>query len=348
MANDPDRWPELYSVLVDDPDFGKELVLDDALGPFRPVPKLSVDHLADLYMWLVTHFPLEEDRIRREVTALGPRDMLGQWRDSILHAIRDAATVQGLHALRRIIAAFPQHPWLRTTEAQAEEVLRRVEWTPVHPIHLIRLASSRSARLLTSWQDLQAVILEALERIQRRLTGETPESHLLWDTRSQRPKTEDELSDYMRNKLEDEMGGRAIAINREVQIRRGRPSGIGERVDIEVEAAAVEPERTGIPPLLTIPVEVKQAWNSEVLTSMESQLVNRYMNDINTSYGIYVVGWCDVDDWWSTEDPNRQRATIRTKDELVAELNAQAAVFEETGKFVRPMVLDYSYSRPVD
>ena len=68
----------------------------------------------------------------------------------------------------------------------------------------------------------------ALDEAQTRLTGATPESHYLWDTYAGRPKSEDEISDYLANELNGALSASGVIVNREVQARRNQPSGIGE------------------------------------------------------------------------------------------------------------------------
>ena len=100
----------------------------------------------------------------------------------------------------------------------------------------------------------------ALDEAQTRLTGATPESHYLWDTYAGRPKSEDEISDYLANELNGALSASGVIVNREVQARRNQPSGIGERTDLLIDAAPLLEPGTG---RLSLPVEVKGAWNAE-------------------------------------------------------------------------------------
>src|SRR6185437_4128366 len=118
-----------------------------------------------------------------------------------------------------------------------------------------RLAFDRRVRLVRSPEELLHATVAALEAIQRRLQADTPEAQLLWDTRIRRPKTEEEASDYLRQRLNDLIGGRGATANREVQVRRVQPTGIPERTDLRIDAPAADP-RTGEAPILTIVGEV--------------------------------------------------------------------------------------------
>jgi len=166
-------------------------------------------------------------------------------------------------------------------------------------------------------QQLRDVVLDAFDAIASRLVGETPDGPLLWDTRSRRPKSEDEVSDYLLNRLKDLVGGRGVVINREVQVRRARV-GVGERLDLRVDAISDDPSAAAI----SLPIEVKGAWNRELLTSLPAQLADRYMRDLAAAEGLYVVVWPDVAVWdeddqaaqpWrgSTAPPSRSSSTLK-------------------------------------
>ena len=88
-------------------------------------------------------------------------------------------------------------------------------------------------RLVQTGDQLLAVVLESLERLQEELQGETPAIRFLWneDPSRLRPKEESALSDYVKRHLQRDLVQRAIVINREVEIRPAGP-GVGERTDI--------------------------------------------------------------------------------------------------------------------
>jgi hypothetical protein len=282
-------WPIFYTVLQADPDLGERVVSEHvAGGVYREnAPALAEADLADLYVWLVRRFPFAEDPDFDHVHAVGPREQIAHWRDSILRMLENRGTPAAVEAIARIEAALPEHPWLRTIRRDAELVLRRNTWQPVPPQALLDLVISADRRLVATTADLLDVVLDALTAIQTRLAGETPESHLLWDTRQGRPKPEEEISDYLRNRLHDLLVDRRVVVSREVQVRRmGR--GIGERTDLRIDA--VHTDTATVTPL-TVVVEVKGAWNRDLMEDLRGQLVDRYMNDIGTSHGIYLVSW---------------------------------------------------------
>lgn len=140
---------------------------------------------------------------------------------------------------------------------------------------------------------LLRLVGEAFDDIQRRLQGQTPEAHLLWDTVAGRPKSEDEISLYLRNRLTDRLAGRGVVVNREAQVRPTSRSGVGERTDLHIDAVT-QAMSTG-PPTITIVGEVKGAWNPGVAGAMQSQLLDRCMRDTGSRHGVFVVAWFDVE-----------------------------------------------------
>jgi hypothetical protein len=123
--------------------------------------------------------------------------------------------------------------------------------------------------------------------------------------------------------------GRAVIVNREVQIRR-------KKTDIYVSAAA--PTKTdGVFDIVTVAVEVKGCWNRDLDTAMKDQLVDRYMRDTPCEHGMYVVGWFYCEAW---TDETRKTACRVTKEELEEALSRQAAELSVDGRMLEAFVLD--------
>ena len=256
-----ESWPRLEAAF----DLDRSLALT-ALGAsttvrYRSGRDLPESLIAEIYLWLREAFPPEEDPHFDDAHGVGPCEAVALWRDQLLTDLRSRGTAQAVGALRAIEASVADAGGLPRLIAMAQAALRREQWQPTPLPELLRLATDSRTRLVHDLGSLVAVTTDALDTIQQRLTGATPESHLLWDTHAGRPKTEDEISDYLRNRLADLIGGHGVIVNREVQIRRSSSSGIGERTDLLVEA--IDPVSPGA---LTLPVEVKGAWNAELLT----------------------------------------------------------------------------------
>ena len=337
-------WPAVKAALDADLTLAEQ-VLGQALTVrgYEGIDHVPPAVLADIYLWLRAKFPPESDPQFDDAHMVGPREQIGQWRDKLLGLLRDEGSPEAVDAVRAIVAALPTDRWLARTRATAEAALRRNQWTPTLLPQLLRLAADRRTVLVNDAAALAAAVASAMREVQTRLTGATPESHYLWDTHAGRPKSEDEISDYLANALDRVLTVRGAIVNREVQIRRNRPSGIGERTDLLVDAAPVGGPHTG---RLSLPVEVKGAWNDELRTAMRSQLVERYMRDTPATDGIYVVVWPDLKSWTDGNDSRRSVLASLDRQAVEAELAAQASGLAEDGARVRVVHLDIAYRRP--
>ncbi len=254
--------------------------------------------------------------------------------------MENRGTPAAVEAIARIEAALPEHPWVRTIRRDAELVLRRNTWQPIPPQALLDLVVSADRRLVATTGDLLDVVLNALSAIQTRLTGETPESHLLWDTRLG-PRLEEEISDYLRNRLHDLLVDRRVVVSWEVQVRRmGR--GIGERVHLRIDAVHTD---TATAMSLTVVVEVKGAWNRDLMDDMRGQLVDRYMKDIGTTHGIYLIAWPDLESW-ERADADKRRVAARYDSTIREDLAEEATALAADGTYVSVVHLDIARTRP--
>jgi hypothetical protein len=84
--------------------------------------------------------------------------------------------------------------------------------------------------------------------------------------------------DYVTRFLRDDLIGRGVVANREVEVKNWRGRGIGERTDILVEATG-----PGNPARLVI--EVKGCWNDHLYVDLTDQLWERYMHEWRTRSG---------------------------------------------------------------
>ncbi|RXR28094.1 ATP-binding protein [Oerskovia turbata] len=335
-------WPAVKAALDSDLE-SAEQVLGRAMvvrghEQFDHVPAAV---LGDLYLWLRARFPSESDPQFDETHFVGPREQIGQWRDRLLRELQDAGSLESVEAIRVIVSATPGERGLLHVLAIAEAGLRRNQWVPTSMSQLVRLSRDHSTLVVNDGPALGEVVGLALADVQARLTGATPESHYLWDTYAGRPKSEDEVSDYLANELARVVPG--AVVNREVQVRRNRPSGIGERTDLLVEAVPPSGPNTG---RLCLPIEVKGAWNTDLCTAMRDQLVERYMRDTSASHGIYLVVWPDLASWADDTDKRRQVLASLDRRAIEAELAAQAAALAVEGPRVRVVHLGIDYLRP--
>ena len=340
-----DSWRELRSLMHRDPLFVQEALLEGSFVHDHHSPDLPEAELGDLYVWVCQNFPQSEDPQHEGVHFVGPREGLASWRDGLLATLQGRGTTESVEAMENVARALPEQPWLVHALGIAKHVAREQAWRPLSPADLDNLAALHTLRIVRNDSDLAAITMRALEEIQKRLQGDTPTSHLLWDTHSGRPKTEDHISDYVADELQRRINAYGIVVNREVQVRRsGASGGLPERTDIRVEAfpAASTPSNA----TLAVPVEVKGNWNRDVIVALRNQLVDRYMADLHTNHGIYIVAWFDQKPWSATTDRRKQLANRWTsRGALQSALEAELVLHEHLGKKVEIIVLDFSLSR---
>jgi hypothetical protein len=299
---------------------------------------LNEAQLADLYVWLESHFPYRADQAEDE-NAADPGMRVADLRETVLRVLQNRGTQAACTEMERVAATLPDHPWLRWMLQETRKVTRQATWLPPAPRDLLAMAADHRKRLVRSGSELLDVVMESLARLQEKLQGVIPMGQFLWNDLGNvaRPKDEDSLSDFVRNHLQDDLVGRGIVANREVQVRRPHRAGIGERTDIRVDA--VSPGVGGIHDAITVVIETKGCWNRELSTAMKTQLVDRYLIDQHHRHGLYLVGWF-LSDRWDPDDHRRGATPKWTVDEARDRLGKQADELSQRDHEVRGYVLD--------
>jgi hypothetical protein len=152
-------------------------------------------------------------------------------------------------------------------------------------------------------------------------------------------KEENLLSDYVKRHLDDDLRGRGIVINREVQNQRRNITDI--RVD------AIEHSEDGqAPDVATVIIEVKGCWHPQLNEAMRSQLVEHYLQPTGIDHGLYLVGWFNCDQW-DPNDPRKAQTPKMTLEEARRHFGGQADALTSSGLQVRAFVLDASLPQDV-
>jgi hypothetical protein len=270
------------------------------------------------------YFPPAEDPKHPPGVVYGPspRDSAKELRNRLLSVLAERGTAESVESLRRIIAERAISGGTYLLELSREARLAR--WSAPSPSDVIKLAHTNEGSLILSAADLQAAVIASLNRIARRVSAGTPGiAPELWNTDSNRPKEEEELSDWLRDRLHEDlnMGGRVI--NREVRVAPGAsPSGRGRSTDIHLTAPLGEEIEDA--PTATVIIEVKGIWNAEVPRMISEQLIGRYLSATGTKHGIGVVFRFDRDGWDET-DPRRKKGEgdlARLRQKLSAQVDA--------------------------
>ncbi len=227
---------------------------------------------------------------------------------------------------------------------EAQTLVRRRTWLPYRPANLLEIIANSRVRLVQNTEQLLEVVIDSLRRLEATFRDETPAWRDVWDrlpltpsetptsTRRRRqraftyrPIDENEFSDYVKRHLQADLGSRGIIANREVVIRSD------ERIDIRIDAVARN-TREEIDERLSLIIEVKGCWNRELMSAMQTQLVDRYLRDNHCQHGLHLIGWFTCAAWDSHDDRKRHAPRIsmeeaqRVLDEQAASLSPQVTI----------------------
>ncbi len=331
-------WPGIWNRMSGDPQWGKDLFKyfayhHDRVHNAELGNRLPPDKVAQLYLWLYRHFPPADDPKHDGVHGVGDREAVAMYRDTLVARLRERGAVV---AIRQIRDELPDVKWLTYTEIAAEKNRLWGSWEGVNPSALRKMVKDTDSRLVQSGGQLLQVLTESMERLEAELQGAPPAVQDLWNTRGAvNPKDEKDLSDYIARYLRRDLTGRGIVANREVRIR---PS---EETDIKVDALHEGSAAAGAS-VVSVIVEVKGCWHSDLKTAMQTQLRDRYMADNECRHGLYVVGWF-LSEQWDTGDYRKARTPGWSLREAREFFRSQAEEVSEPMAQVRAFVLNACY-----
>ncbi len=338
-------WAKIWPIIKEKKPIGREIVESVSYGHAGGtnfIAKLSESELGQFYLWMVETYPYAERR--PGFGAVGPSDTAVMLRDSVLEHLKKRGTFAACDAMRDVMEKLPQFTWMRHHLEEAESLARANTWRPVSIREFLALALDRDKRFIESGSQLVEAIMESLNRLHAKLHGELPAARDLWNTPKEGywPKDEQEVADYVNRHLDEDLGGRGIIVNREVQIRRGIGEGTGQRTDIHVDAV-VPGGRNGNYDRIYAIVEVKSNWNAELLFAMETQLRDRYLKGSRCRNGLYLVAWFTCAKW-SDADPRRKRCSRMSLSEAQESFSRQANELSKDTCLIRSYVLEVSLS----
>jgi predicted NACHT family NTPase len=336
-------WDVIWPAMLQDPAFGRtlwtQIAYDAFVHPSDAVSNLSESQVAELYIWLMGEFPPEEDGSTDmdhgspDMNEVSWREAIAHFRDLLIPDLRERGTPEAYTAIERLMHQFPSFDWLKRVLAQAQERVRRKSWQPPKPAELFALAANHKRRLVRNGDELLALVIDALHRIEVRLRSEGL-VQFLWDKTGRdtfQPKDEKALSDFVKSFLDNELRQRGIVVNREVETRRGEETDI--YVDALVRGQAEQFDK------VSIVIETKGCWHRELRDAIETQLVNRYLKESACRHGLYLVGWFSSPKW--NDADHRKRAVKRLSlPELQEALTTKARTLCTGGVQVQAHILN--------
>jgi predicted NACHT family NTPase len=331
-------WPVVWPAIQTDTRFGRKLLEAVAYHDVHAGniwSRLSETQLSDLYIWLVQQYPFEEDPQISEMHTVSEREQIAHWRDYLLNHLQGRGTYEACEAIQKIASEIPNRLHIKKALLEARELLRRRTWIPCQPNEFLGLARDETARYIQNGEQLLDVLVESLRRFEKKLHDETPAVIDLWDEIRKnvyKPKDENRLSDRVKRHLDEELRQRGVVVSREVEIRRG------EETDIHVDAVVRNPQKNDYD-VISVIIEAKGCWHSELESAMETQLFNRYLKENRCQHGIYLVGWFNCEQW-DKEDYRRSRAPSWSVEQAQEEFDKQAKSLSAQGVLIRAVVID--------
>ncbi len=334
-------WSAVWPAIKSDPAFGTQLIGSIAYRSDWNAQQLSEEQLADLYLWMAQQYPPAQPPNHRTGFIKGEGDDVSTWRERLLQQLKERGTKEACHALECIAsqAVEQERARMQWILLQAQTLARRRTWLPYSPANLMKVISDTRLRLVQNAEQLLEVVIESLRRLEATFSDETPAWRDVWDrlpitlsetptaTRRRRreftyrPIDENEFSDYVKRYLQADLGSWGIIANREVVIRSD------ERIDIRIDAV-VRKTREEIDERLSLIIEVKGCWNPELMTAMQTQLVDRYLRNNHCQHGLYLVGWFNCDTW-DSQDDRKRRAQHMLIEEAQHRLDDQAVILSQ-------------------
>ena len=341
-------WGQVWPFFVQDAKFGKTFLsklVKKTYFKSSSISRLSPKAKADFLVWLYKYFPPENDREHDGAHYVNSIDYIANLRGQLLGDLIHHGTIEALQALQFFIQQLPEDTtksrdwWL----VEAKKNVIEKSYLPIEPNELRKILHNGQQRLVRSSQELLVVVLESLERLQKKLKGNNATSNFLWDKQKQKKgskldfihKDENSFSDFVKMHLDYDLQGTGIIVNREVEIKKTTWTGTGERTDIFIQASNTNALGTAY----TVVVEVKGCWHSELFTAMETQLVERYLAEWKSDCGVYLVGWFHGD---NSKVERCHHKSYSTETDLEAFLDIQAKGLSTPRLTVNAMVVDCS------
>ncbi len=296
---DSDQWEFIRGEIDKDDNFGKEFFLIYASRyDSRSTllwKRISEKQIAHIYIKLETLFPKNEDPVFEGAHFIGDRESVGQMRNYVIRYLTDIGAIESLNLIKE---KFPDSN-IDYYVVDAKNNYRKKNWRPIEePSELLRITNNKEMRIIQNPNDLLNLIIDSLKRFETRLQGNNPLSFTLWNfdkkNKTYTHKSEEELSDLLKDHLKTDLKIYGISANREIQLRR--PNNIpgcksGEKTDLTVSFTNPKTKEG-----FNVIIEVKGIWNSGLKTSIREQLAERYLKERDCVHGLYLVGWycCDA------------------------------------------------------
>lgn len=344
-------WDSLLDRMRADDEFGVALAIALARqnGDAVVLTQPTDSQLTELWRWLDARWSSQTDTFGSGF--LSEDERVRNWRNSIVAELQQRATPGALAALAGLVASHPDNYRLQTALAEAEARDHEENWQGVQVAELTALLANARRTLVNDDDALHRAVLRSLDRFADRMgnIGQT-----LWnETRPApsttaaspkvwRPKYESDVSAALHDHLVQDFGDQLV-VNREVLVRQTTSTGPGLSVDVLPTATQTATGRR----LPSCPIEVKGNWNPDLLTDLQTQLVEDYLPATGATRGVYVCAWFDTEHWDDLADSRRRTAVRRDRDQVLLDLERAAEAASQSGNFdVTAVIVDIPRPTP--
>ena len=267
-----------------------EWIAQNRLGPLERLRDLNLERLSDSSLTSLTGILLDKLPFADDpgnsygFTESTPESVARRMRMRALQSMARRGMASSLATLGhgRPAADLQQIRHLMQ-EARTGEALKN--WQPVQPGTFMEVLASGDARLVRDSAGLLAVLLEQLDQIQNDVRHRAG-FRSLWDSEpgadGASPKNEDTISDWLAHELELRLRPHVV-VDREIQVTRHKAAGVGTRIDITATSGGIHVGR--------VVFEAKHVNTPELLSAIDDQLVDKYMDPAALTHGIYIVYW---------------------------------------------------------
>jgi hypothetical protein len=349
-------WNDIWHIIISNNDFGKELMEKLASDFGREssgfCSNLNFTEAADLFIWLLRNYPYETDPKHDGVYTPTSNDHVRDLRNKVLRYIENSGHQDSYIAIERIVKEFPEYPFLKNSLIRSKEYILKNNCKPLSPTEFLSFINNERAVVVKNASDLQNLIISCLDKIQVYLHGESTPIEDLWNRvpldkqrHTYQPKTEDQLSHWIKRQLEYLLKDYPILVAREVEIRPKLDAQKGQETDLYISMKI--PTLSGELEKIWVIVETKGCWNNGLKTNMKSQLLDRYLFQNQTKHGIYLIGWFLCDAW--DDNHYQKKDTPKMKiSEVRAFFEKQAESLSQDGVKICSFVLDTRYGNCSD
>jgi len=139
-------WLFVWPLFQSDPVFGQELIEMQASLSRHNENNPSIPHrlteaqAAELYIWMLRQYPPAEDPFITGPHSPSSRELVGQWRESIVNNLKNRGTAAACSAIERVASEFPNLKWIKAQLLEAQALYRRNSWRPPPPAEILKMA----------------------------------------------------------------------------------------------------------------------------------------------------------------------------------------------------------------